>query len=233
MEAIEADASAVEVGKIVASDIGMVSKVLQLVNSAFFGASRRIVDPVAAVVYLGYDTIRALAVQIGVFSQFDSKQTPWFSLDALQQHSVRVAAKAQSLALEEGLSRAVANDCLAAGFLHDIGKLVLASNFPQRYRAVSRHAPNRMLEAEHDEFGTTHAEIGAYLLWLWGIPDVLTEVVALHHRPVQDPDHQLDALRIVSAANSLDRADSNLQPDLGFQSAAPARPLGGLASRGT
>ena len=198
------DASTMQVGEIVARDVGMSSKVLQLVNSAFFGAGQPIVDPVAAVVYLGLETISALALQVAVFSQFDARLSREFSFDSMQRHSQRVAVAAKQIALNLGMTRVQANDCMAAGLLHDIGKLVLASNFPERYRLVGARMSEADLssaQAEQEIFGSSHAEVGAYLLWLWGLPDALTEAVAFHHRPPVCSNAPVTTAAAVYAAN--------------------------------
>jgi len=215
IEAMESpETTASQVGAIVARDIGMASSVLQLVNSALFAPVRRIVDPVTAVVYLGHETIRALATQVVVFSRFDGKSIPEFSIVALQRHSMRVAGGARVVALNAGLHRKMADECMAAGFLHDVGKLILASNFPERYRAVLDQLRKNTLpmhDAELAEFGTTHAEIGAYLLALWGLPETLTESVRMHHNPPLDPTGKLSRATVVYMANLLDQ--SHPQPD--------------------
>ena len=202
-----------ELGSIVARDAGMTAKVLQLVNSSFFGIRRAFIDPVAATVYLGAETVGALVLQASVFSQFSARTMREFPLEALQQHSGRVAATAQKIAADAGLTRVRANECMAAGLLHDLGKLVLVSSFPEQYRKVLRDMEDYGLSAhaaELQEFGTSHAEVGAYLLWLWGIPDVLTEAVALHHNPPPERDGKLSPATVVYIANTLDsgRAES-------------------------
>jgi HD-like signal output (HDOD) protein len=210
------DVSASSVGRIMARDMGMSAKVIQLVNSAFFGVRQPILDPVAAVVYLGYDTIRALALQVAVFSQFNKSRIPEFSIDALQRHSVRVAAGAKLIANNAGLSRNAANDCAAAGFLHDIGKLVLAANVPDRYRRALRQAARDSLPlelAELQEFGTAHSEVGAYLLGLWGMPEVLTDIVRLHHTPPDGSRHQLSKAAVVYIANIADHKEPRREID--------------------
>ena len=196
-------------GEIITRDVGMASKVLQLVNSAFFGAKQTIVDPVAAVVYLGSETISALALQVAVFSQFDCKVSREFSIDTVQRHSQRVASAAKQIALNVGLTRVQANECMAAGLLHDIGKLVLAANFPERYRlAIARMREGGMssAEAEMEIFGSSHAEVGGYLLWLWGLPDTLTEAAAFHHRPPDASRAVFGVPAIVYAANAFDNS---------------------------
>lgn len=190
MELMEAlrkpETSANDVGRIVARDVGMAAKVLQLVNSAFFGISRSIADPTEAVVYLGMDLVRDLSLAACVFSQFDTRAVGGFSLESLRDHSLAVAAEARHIASSRPSCRSEIGHSFAAGLLHDIGKLVLASAWPDRYRKVMRQIEKtgrHFCDTELEMLGTTHAEVGAYLLWLWNLPDPIVEAVALHHVP--------------------------------------------------
>jgi len=97
------DASPQAVGRIMARDMGMTAKVLQLVNSAFFGVSREITNPVDAVVYLGMETVRALVFTASAFSQFHLRDRCHFSIEELQQHSLAVGTLARQIAKSMGL----------------------------------------------------------------------------------------------------------------------------------
>ena len=178
------DSSTREIGSIISQDVAMTAKILQLVNSAFFGVSRRIADPAEAVVYLGADAVRALAFSVSVFSQFEKHRAPSFSVEELRNHSVEVASLARRIALDWKLDAAAVEDVFMGGLLHGIGTLVLVTNYPDRYEAVMllmREEGLSAYEAELKEFGTTHAEAGAYLLCLWNLSDRVAEIVASHH----------------------------------------------------
>lgn len=185
IEALQSpEVSAREIGKIIEQDIGMTAKVLQLVNSSLMSISRRIAKPSEAVVYLGVEAVRALALGASVFTQFRSADLPGFSIDTLQIHSLKVGAVAREIGRSLQWPRPIVDDCYVGGLLHDSGKLVLAHNCPDLYRkalAQSKKQDRPIREAEREVFGTTHAEVGGYLLWLWGFPDLVTEVAAMHH----------------------------------------------------
>jgi putative nucleotidyltransferase with HDIG domain len=210
------DASPQVVGRIMARDMGMTAKVLQLVNSAFFGLRREITNPVDAVVYLGMETVRALVFTASAFSQFRLSSRDHFSIEELQQHSLAVGTLARQIAKSMGLSPAAVDHAFVGGLLHDIGKLVLASNYPEQYQEILRRAHEgsfRMRDAECDTFGTSHAEIGAYLLWLWGLPDPVAEILALHHHPSSDAEVP-PAVVAVHFANALVNKESEQDMDL-------------------
>jgi putative nucleotidyltransferase with HDIG domain len=204
------DSSAATIGAIIAQDLSMTAKILQLVNSAFFGVRRRIADPVEAVVYLGVDTVRSLALAVSVFSQFDSRSNPGFRIEELRDHSAAVATLARQIAKSMSLSKAAADDAFAGGLMHDLGKLVLGCNFPDRYREVMKEQdPLSAREAETRNFGANHCAVGAYLLWLWGLPESVTEIVACHHLD-QNREETAGPVMAVCIADSLIRGGAEL-----------------------
>jgi len=195
-----------DVAVIIAKDIGMTAKILKLVNSAFFGLRRQITGPEEAVAYLGLDTIKALVLSINAFSQFEQCKIGGFSLESLWDHSLNTAAAAKLIALAEHAERKIADEAFIAGMLHDTGKLVLASNFAEQYNDVVRLAQTNKQEVlivELEVFGATHADVGGYLLGLWGLPVPVVEAIALHHNPGKTTHKTFSPLTAVHAANVL------------------------------
>lgn len=195
-----------DVANAIAKDPAMTAKILQLSNSAFFGLRRRISDPRDAVLYLGLETLKALALSVKVFSQFTVKPLSRFSIEDLGKHTILVGILARKIAIAEGLPKQEVEDSFMAGLLHDIGKLVLITAAPEKYEQAMRLAEVtgvQRRDAEQETFGTTHSEIGTYLLWLWGLPDRVIEAVAYHHTPGKCPAQRLGPLTAVHAANAL------------------------------
>jgi HD-like signal output (HDOD) protein/CheY-like chemotaxis protein len=211
------------VGALIARDAGMTAKVLQLVNSSFFGLARRIGSPQEAVSLLGHETVRALVLVAGIFAQFEAQRMNELGLESLRRHCLATGRCARAISGAEALAAKARDDAFSAGLLHDVGKLVLAQNFPARYAEVLRgaQAPGRRLwELEVDCFGASHAELGGYLMGLWGLSEDVVESIAYHHRPpAEKPAGQLTAL--VYAANLLEHR----------LSAGPAAALPGADSR--
>jgi HD-like signal output (HDOD) protein/CheY-like chemotaxis protein len=195
-----------DVANAIAKDPAMTAKILQLSNSAFFGLRRRISDPRDAVLYLGLETLKALALTVKVFSQFTVKPLSRFSIEDLGKHTILVGILARKIAIAEGLPKQEVEDSFMAGLLHDIGKLVFITAAPEKYEQAMRLAELTGIhrrDAEQETFGTTHSEIGTYLLWLWGLPDSVVEAVAYHHTPGNCPALRLGPLTAVHAANAL------------------------------
>jgi putative nucleotidyltransferase with HDIG domain len=207
LEALQTpEVSPKNIGQIIGNDLGMSAKVLQLVNSVFFGLSRRITTPAEAAIYLGVDTVKALALSVCTFSQFDVKGLPGFSIEGLQEHSMRVALLARQIAGSLGQPRSSVEDAFMGGLLHDIGKLVLASNCPDQYKTALLRAKENSLplrEAEQAVFGTAHDEVGGYLLWLWGLPASIADVATKHHRYLPDSELKVSPVLAVHIADAL------------------------------
>jgi HD-like signal output (HDOD) protein len=190
------------------------------VNSAFFGLGRKISSPAEAAAYLGADVLKSLILSANVFAQFQPSSIRGFSADALWQHSLHTASAAKVIAKTEHASHALIDESFSAGMLHDTGKLILAANFPRQYGEVLEKMEAAQLspcDAEREVFGCSHAEIGGYLLGLWGLPVPVVEAIALHHSPTSSPSHAFTALTATCAANALvhgAEATAELEPYL-------------------
>ncbi len=198
------DTSAARVGRILEKDMGMTAKVLQLVNSAFLGLATKVTDPVQATLYLGLNTIKSLVLIAHVFSTLDETKVPGFSAQKLLRHSLAVARGAQAISKTLSSDISLAEDVFMAGLFHDVGKLFLAANLPQLYlEAIKQHVQGgrTLVDAEMSLFGSSHAEVGAYILALWGVSDPVVEACAFHHVPSQTSERSFGPLAAVYVAN--------------------------------
>ncbi len=213
------DASTGAVGKIMESDIGMTAKVLQLVNSAFFGLGQQVTSAAQAASLLGLDAVRSLVLMVSVFSQADDRKLPEeLSLDALWQHSIAVGEWARKIAEIEKASKNIVSDAYTAGLLHDAGLLFIAVNFIDDYRHIVDYSfVNNvpLVDAERDTLGCTHAEVGAYLMGIWGLPDSIVQAAAFHHCPNRCPANVFGPLTAVHAADVLAQEAYGPHGDLG------------------
>lgn len=200
---MEPEASARDVVKIVEQDVGISAKILQLVNSALFGVPREIASISTAVSYLGISTMQNLVLSAEVFRIFEGiAAIPGFSMERVQMHSQLTARIAVKISVPANIHNAVS----VAGMLHDVGKLLMAMKSPKHFaRAVSgaREEHRPLFEVEEELMGVSHAEVGAYLLAIWGLPTLVVEAVAHHHRPQRVPQDQLDSVGTVYIANYL------------------------------
>jgi len=200
------NASLKAVGRIVAKDLGMSTKLLQLVNSAFFGIRGHICEPEQAVTLLGLDTIKALALSVRVFAQFEPTDLPGFTVEGLWQHSTAVATLAKRIIQTENRQPKEADDAFLAGMLHDVGKLVYAAKAPAEFADALHRARQDNIaftQAEMQTIGATHAQVGAYLLGLWGFSDPVIQALLFHHNPNDSRTSALTILTAVHVANAL------------------------------
>ncbi|HEX3949527.1 MAG TPA: response regulator [Steroidobacteraceae bacterium] len=195
--------TAAEIGDIVNADAAIASKVLQLTNSAFFRLRKPMVRIKDAVTYLGFATVRNLVLSAEIFSKWQpAKGLADVDPDLLQNHAQCSAAACKALAG----GRASSDDAWLAGLLHDIGYWILVQECPQdlaRALELSRAEGLPLLECERRITGATHAEIGAYLLGLWGLPYAIVEAVAWHHTPKAVTTHGYDLLGALAVSHAL------------------------------
>ncbi len=197
------NASSQTIGTIIAKDAAMTAKILQLVNSAFFGLSDNVSSPERAVTLLGLNTVKALVLGIHVFSEYQGRENLPISIEALWKHSMLVSGLAFSIARSLNLSTQEQENARVSGILHDIGKLVLLKtpDFFQRVQ-LNRHGLISV-ESEYQILKTSHAEMGAYLLGMWGLPDPIVEAIAFHHRPSAQISKKADLITTLHIANGL------------------------------
>ncbi len=207
METLESpDVTADHIAEVIAGDIAMTAKVLQLANSAFFGVSRKVSHPADATRYLGVDTIKALALTMGVFSEFTGPESASPVLVELQSHTLETGRLAQLIAKAENVEKQMADDAYLAALLHDVGKLILIDKDAEMYESAMMLSRTEKLEieaVEREMFGAGHSEVGCYLLWLWGLPDTITNAVAFHHRPADCAEKGMSPMALVHIADVL------------------------------
>ena len=198
------DTSLRKIAEIVSKDAGMTAKILQLANSAFMGARYNISNTTQAVTLIGTEMVRALVLSVHVFSQFRDPNTT--DCATLWEHSIAVACLAQRIAADERGNKALVDESFTAGILHEIGKLVLLSEMPKPYAEVLAdivNKPGTLPEAERQRFGCTHADLGAYLMSIWGLPHSLVQAVAYHDRPADSVEKRFCSLTTVHGADAI------------------------------
>jgi HD-like signal output (HDOD) protein len=191
------------VAEVISQDVGMSAKILQLVNSSFFGLAQNIVSLDHAIAHIGVETISNLALASETFTVFQPRfGVPESVCGDVQRHSSRVAEIAGRLPAERKSREITAVSAL----LHDVGKLILANRLPKEFCAILKRMDETQcsaFEAEKQILGVSHAEIGAYLLGLWNLPNLAVEAVAFHHCPSKVPHTGFDACLAVYVADLL------------------------------
>lgn len=192
-----------QVAEVVSGDINLTAKLLQIVNSAYFSLSHEISDVREAVAYLGLDSVRNLCVAVEMMKSFDQPPALVEScVEEIHDHSLAVAYLARQM-MPDRLSGA---DAYVAALLHDVGKLVIAQQLPEKFlevRVTTMRSSLSTSEAEMEIVGATHSDIGALLLDLWGLPSHIVEAVARHHDASALPATDLDITHAVFVADAI------------------------------
>jgi len=175
-----------------------------VVNSAFFRLPRSIGKIEEAVKYLGLTTVKHITLAVEVFNLGSGQSRPpaGFSMEALQRHSLLVGDVAASFFSDKQEKE----DAFVVGLLHDIGRLLIGVELSKQLAAIvleMKAANCSMTTAEDKVLGVTHAEIGGYLLGLWGLPYPIIEAVANHHDPSRVDSTTFDMLAAVHVADAL------------------------------
>lgn len=195
--------SAGEVAEELSKDQVLAAKVLKLVNSGFCGFRKPISTITHAMVLLGFDVVRSLVVSASVFDLFSEMSN---QIGGLWEHSLAVAKASTAIAQRMAVPKP--EEYAVAGLLHDIGKVVIAQQFPAQaadVRALIEQSDCLGFEAEKDVLGVTHAEIGMWLLKKWSLPAKLVNPVAYHNNFHPSREYA-DRTAVVHVADILVRA---------------------------
>jgi putative nucleotidyltransferase with HDIG domain len=191
----------------VVQDVGMAAMVLKIANSGVFARRKQISSIAEAVASLGLETIRSLAELKPAAASRNDLNPQWQRhAELLCKHSLDTAIGAQTIARIELAEQPLVDESFASGLLHDIGKFLLVSSFPEQYSAAVRLAVDERIdltEAEKRVFGVSHAETGAALLELWGFSLSTVDAVSHHHFPSLRCSDSFTALTAVHVANAV------------------------------
>lgn len=179
----ESDISADELALKISRDQALAAKALRLANSSFYGMSRQVTSLADATAILGLRTLRSVATAAGLAGTLPTSTCVSFDFKAFWRHSIATALCAQGLARVRSLDEDTA---FVVGLLHDIGRLALASGFPQAFGealAYQRAQDCLPLEAERFVLGTDHAVVGALIAEHWCFTPCIVESIRQHHDP--------------------------------------------------
>jgi len=183
---------------LISHDQAMAQRVMRVSNSAFFGHSGQVKDIPQAIMLLGFDRVKAIAIGMTAINVFPA--TTSFHLQNLWIHGYETAFLAQTISKAGALSRA--DECFVGGLLHDIGRVVFYLFDHNRFSQLG--IADDLLEREQDLFGCTHAEAGAWMGESIGLPGEIVRTIRFHHDP-NAADDTTGAVSVVSLAEALCR----------------------------
>lgn len=201
------NSSAHQIGQVVETDPALTTRILKMVNSAYYGFQHEIASIAQAITILGRDRLRQILIGTvlgGVFGKMDNKI---FFMEDFWFHSVKTAILARFLCRQTSITSLAqqAETLFTAGLLHEIGRLILVQKLPelsiQVQQAIDMDDAD-LFESEKTIFGFTHCETGAAFIKKWGLPDILSDIAKFHHMPEQSAEYQ-DEARMIFLANNL------------------------------
>lgn len=206
-----------DIGGILAQDVGMSAKLLQLANNAFFGGGPRVSRVEQAVKLLGTRLISGLVLQHELFTKSPLPPALDVHRERLNQESLSTSELAARIARHRGMDTATRDEAGLAALLHDVGRLALVSeshNTGVGQELLDSRRGCTLCEDEEALFGAHHGWVGAYLLRLWGFPQTVVDAVAWHHAPAASGISGLGTLTLVHAADAILAADGGDMSDL-------------------
>ncbi|QDU85637.1 phosphodiesterase [Planctomycetes bacterium Pla163] len=225
-----------DLGREIAKDAPIATKVLRIANSAFYGLREKVVSTEHAASVLGLRVLKNIVLQAAVMAQFDHlSKHGGFDLDAQWEHSITTACLAQELMRTSGQEFALGPDeFYSCGLLHDIGKVVLLDNLTKEYLDVvkiSGKTGRPLFEVEEEELGFDHAAVGARVAERWGLPEVLVNAIGRHHENILALVRDEPAAAVVAMANAIaHRLAEN--PEIESLDSVQGLPLGPLGLDG-
>jgi len=193
------------------TDPAMAAKILQLANSAAYGPPLDEANARRAATELGLANRRHTVLLAHTYSEFRDLKAAGFDVTVFVDHARKTSRVARRIAEMEAATEAAADQAALAGLLHNLGKLALAVNLPDKQVEVSsllKQGQKTGWEAEQEVFGATHGEVGGSLLALWGLPMQVIEAVAFHHHPACFLSQSFSPLTAVHVANVMVNATS-------------------------
>jgi putative nucleotidyltransferase with HDIG domain len=200
-------ASANDLQRVISLDPVLTGRVLKLINSAYFAVGQPITSLTRAIIMLGLNTVKNLALSFAIFKNMrGSANFHAFSTDEFWLHCLGVGVVAKSLAVAMGHSPAEQEEYFVAGLLHDLGKLPLNNQFPEEYFHVCQstgkaHLPFHL--SEDRLLGIDHCRVGAMIARRWRLGVLLVETLAHHHRPEDATENTRNMVTTISLANQL------------------------------
>jgi len=184
--------------RLISHDQAMAQRVLKVANSVLFAHSGEITNIDQALLFLGMDRIKSIAVGMSVMRIFPSPGS--FKIENLWLHSYEVAYI--SSLLSEIISVTQPQECFLAGLLHDIGRIILYNMDHKRFHRIE--ITDTLLDQEQDLYGCTHPQAGAWFAEEIGLPNSIVTTIRYHHLPSAAPD-EMHLVSLVSLAEALTR----------------------------
>jgi HD-like signal output (HDOD) protein/ActR/RegA family two-component response regulator len=212
-EVAKPTASTETIAAVIQRDMGMSATILKLTNSAYFSLPTRITSIRQAVQFLGLETLHSLVAVAKLFEPVDCDPDKLPLLRRFGNEAMATASLARIIAVQEKFDAAEVEQAFCAGLLSHLGNILFlmdTNDHLEEYREAIFADPTTLLESERALFGTNHAEVGAYLLSLWGFSHGIVGAVLHHHEPAKMDEESFETTTIVHVAQALLAGADNL-----------------------
>ncbi len=221
-------ASPADLNRIISIDPVLMGKVMKLINSAYYGLNQEITSLVRAIIMLGINTVKNLALSTAVLGTIGKTlKSQALNMDGFWRHSLCVGVTAKLIAARRKVDKKILEEYFIGGLLHDIGKIPLNNRLTEDYVEVMALSDREVLplyKAESEIFGMNHADVGGIIVDNWKLGNEIRDAVLFHHTPLSYEGEHMDLLYTVSMANYFanlseigfagDRYPEKLSPDI-------------------
>jgi putative nucleotidyltransferase with HDIG domain len=197
--------TAKDLNKVINLDPVLMGRVLRLVNSAYYGLSNKVTSLVTAIIMLGINTIKNLALSTAVLGRMKNKKKfKALNVDGFWRHSIGVGVAAKLIAEKIGVPTNLREEFFISGLLHDIGKIPMNDLYEEQYMNAIRNADlkkNPLIETENQVLGITHTEVGMMIADKWNLSDETSDAILFHHEPNMVTGDNYNVVAAVYVAN--------------------------------
>lgn len=194
--------SPADLSKVISLDPVLMGRVLKLINSAYYGLNNKVTSLVRAIIMLGFNTVKNLALSTAILGTIGNTNSQGLNIEAFWIHSLSVGVTAKLIAKRKGEPAGDLEEYFIAGLLHDIGKIPFINRVPGDYNRAITYAGTEFVslwEAENHELSCNHCEIGRMIASSWQLSESLSDVIAHHHETYAGPYQTL--MQAVCVAN--------------------------------
>jgi HD-like signal output (HDOD) protein len=193
-----------DLNRVISLDPVLTGQVLKLINSAYYSLPNQVTTLTRAIIMLGLNTVKNLAISTAVVDAIDKEGSRCFPMDSFWTHSLCVGVTAKALAAAKKILPAVQEEYFVAGLLHDLGKVPFSNCFPEEYKQALELADLQgcsLLRAEEMIFGFDHHVTGKMIAEKWQLGKNIQVCLSNHHHPEDITQDYKDLVNTVAAAN--------------------------------
>ena len=208
------NSSTVQIGQVVETDPSLTTRILKMVNSAYYGFPHTVSSISQAISILGRDRLRQILIGAVLGGVFGNMKNSVFQMEDYWYHSVKTAILSRLLSKQSDLGEE-SESLFTAGLLHQIGRLILAQKLPEQAQQVQQAVDEQgenIYQAEQRIFGFDHCQVGAAFIEQWGLPDLLIAVARYHNTPDQEDEFR-EEVRMVNLAKNISFIVEPFEPE--------------------